>query len=160
MRQQQHWLNKQEAHVWRSFLDLRRRIESVINQQLSEDAGLSSVDYELLVPLSESPDGLLRARDLGRIVGWERSRLSHQVRRMEQRGLVTREDCATDARGSMIRLTPEGRAAITAAAPEHVKIVRRYFLDSLTQEEIATLAAIYDRLLAKIDSDHPGTGAA
>ncbi|WP_329568760.1 MarR family winged helix-turn-helix transcriptional regulator [Streptomyces sp. NBC_01361] len=157
MRQQQ-WLNEQEAHVWRSFLDLRRRIEAVINQQLNEDAGLSSVDYELVVPLSEAPDGVLRARDLGRMVGWERSRLSHQVRRMEQRGLVAREDCATDARGLMIRLTPEGRAAITAAAPEHVKVVRRYFFDSLTKEEVATLAAVYDRLLAKIDSDHPGAG--
>src|SRR6266576_557345 len=135
---QAHWLNEQEAHAWRSFLDLRRRIEAAINQQLSEDAGLSSVDYELLVPLSESPEGVLRARDLGRIVGWERSRLSHQVRRMERRGLVTREECVTDARGSMIRLTPEGRAAITAAAPEHVKVVRRYFLDPLTKDEIAS----------------------
>ncbi|MFG2424728.1 MarR family winged helix-turn-helix transcriptional regulator [Streptomyces sp. NPDC048448] len=151
------WLNKQEAHVWQSFLDLRRRIESVINQQLSEDADLSSVDYELLVPLSEAPDGVLRFRELGRMVGWERSRLSHQVRRMEQRGLVQREDCATDARGLMIRLTPTGRAAVTAAAPEHVKVVRRYFFESLTKEELATLADVYDRLLAKINSDVPGS---
>lgn len=152
-----HWLNDQEAHAWRSFLDLRRRIEAVINQQLSEDAGLSSVDYELLVPLSESPEGVLRARDLGSIVGWERSRLSHQVRRMESRGLVIREECLTDARGSMIRLTPEGRAAITVAAPEHVKVVRRYFVDPLTKDEIATLGAIYDRLLTAIENDHPAS---
>jgi DNA-binding MarR family transcriptional regulator len=147
------WLDEREAHAWRAFLDLRRRIEAVINQQLTRDAGLSSVDYELLVPLSESPDGVLRARDLGRMVGWERSRLSHQITRMEKRGLVVREDCAVDARGSMVRLTDAGRAAIESAAPEHVQTVRRHFFDPLTTDEIDTLCAIYDRLIASMDAD-------
>ena len=106
----------------------------------------------MLVPLSEAPDGLLRARELGRAVGWDRSRLAHQVRRMEKRGLVTREDCADDARGSMVRLTEAGRAAITAA-PKHVAMVRRYFFDELSSEELDTLGAVFDRMLAGLAAD-------
>lgn len=91
---------------------------------------LSGAEYAVLVPLSEAAEGVLRARDLGRMIDWDRTRLSHQVTRMEKRGLVAREDCVDDARGSMVRLTAAGRAAIDAAAPDHVETVRRYFFDA------------------------------
>lgn len=143
-----HWLDEREAHLWQAYRDLQRELRNVLDRQLVRDAGLTGADYALLVPLSEAPDGLVRARDLGRLVGWDRSRISHQLRRMEQRGLVAREDCSEDARGSMVRLTPAGRCAIEAAAPNHVTTVRRFFIDQLTDDEIDTLAELFGRLLA------------
>ena len=119
-----------------------------MDRQLVHDAGLSGAEYALLVPLSEAPGGRLRARDLGATVGWDRSRISHQLSRMEHRGLVTREPCPDDARGSIVRLTPAGRSAIEAAAPNHVTTVRRFFLDPLSDDEVDTLATLFNRLLA------------
>ncbi len=149
------WLDEREAHLWQAYRDLQRQLRNALDRQLVRDAGLTGADYALLVPLSGAPDGVIRARDLGRLVGWDRSRISHQLRRMEQRGLVTREDCPDDARGSMIRLTPAGRSAIEAAAPNHVAEVRRLFIDQLSDDEIDALTALFDRLLsglAKPDS--------
>ena len=88
------WLDEREARLWRAYRDLTRDLQRAFDRQLERDAGLSGADYALLVPLSEAPDGVVRMRDLGRAVGWDRSRLSHQVRRMEQRGLVSREELA------------------------------------------------------------------
>lgn len=151
------WLDDREARVWRSYLDLQRELMSALERRLVRDSGLSNADYALLVPLSEAPDGLLRARDLGARVGWERSRLSHQIGRMEKRGLVAREECQEDARGSMVRLTPAGRAAIEAAAPEHVACVRRYVFDVLSEEEVDVLGRAFDRVLARIAADGAST---
>ncbi len=131
--------------MWRGYVAMRRAIEQAIERQLAGH-GLSNADYELLVPLSEAPDHVLRARDLGRIAGWDRSRLAHQVRRMEQRGLVRRYSCPTDARGTMIELTPSGRAAIEKAAPGHVEAVRRVFVDLLEEEELAAITAVAHRV--------------
>lgn len=139
--------------MWRAYLDLNRELPAVLERRLVRDSGLSNADYSLLVPLSEAPDGLVRSRELGAMVGWERSRLSHQVGRMEKRGLVVREECAEDARGSMVRLTPAGRAAIEAAAPSHVAAVRRYLFDVLTDEELDVLGRAFGRVLDRIAED-------
>jgi DNA-binding MarR family transcriptional regulator len=153
------WLDEREAHLWRSWLRLNQELTSVLEGQISRGGGLSGADYAVLVPLSESPDGMLRARDLGREILWDRSRLSHHVRRMERRGLVAREDCAEDARGAMVRMTDAGRAAIEGAAPGHVAATRRYFFDLLSDNEIDLLTAVYDRVLANLDLD-PSDGRA
>jgi DNA-binding MarR family transcriptional regulator len=94
-------------------------------------------------------------RELGTGLGWARSRLSHQVRRMERRGLVAREECVDDGRGAMVRLTAAGRAAIEAAAPEHVATVRRYFFDQLSDRDQAVLADLFDRLVGRLAEDAP-----
>ncbi|GAB2796191.1 MarR family winged helix-turn-helix transcriptional regulator [Amycolatopsis magusensis] len=142
------WLSEREQQVWQAYLAVQRELHAAQERQLVRDSGLSTADYTLLAPLSEAPDGLLRARELGRRAGWERSRLSHQVSRMEKRGLVVREDCPDDARGSMIRLTAAGREAIEAAAPEHVATVRRFFFDPLSAKEVELLGGAFDRMLA------------
>jgi len=147
------WLTPREAGVWQKYRDLKRELQIAQDRQLVLDSGLSGADYALLVPLSEAPDGLVRARDLGLAVGWERSRLSHQISRMEKRGLVAREECSEDARGSMIRLTPAGRAAIESAAPQHVETVRQYFFDPLSPEEVDFLGVVFDRMLAALSGD-------
>jgi DNA-binding MarR family transcriptional regulator len=147
------WLDAREARLWQSYRDTYRELMRVLEGRLIGNSGLSGADYALLHPLSVAEDGVLRTRDLGRSVGWERSRLSHQVSRMEKRGLVCREDCASDARGSMVRLTAIGRKAIAAASPDHVDAVRGYFFDHLTVEEQAQLATLLDRIATNIPGD-------
>jgi DNA-binding MarR family transcriptional regulator len=141
------WLDAREAHLWQSYRDLYRELTGALEARLVRNSGLSGADYALLHPLSVSECGVLRTRDLGRSIGWERSRLSHQVSRMEKRGLVVREECVSDARGSMIRLTEAGRAAIEAAAPDHVEAVRGFVFDVLSREEQDTLTSLLDRVL-------------
>lgn len=143
------WLDTTEARMWRSWIDMHRQLDRVLEQNLA-DAGMSMADFVLLVPLSESVDGQLRARDLGTEAGWDRSRLSHQIRRMEQRGLVERVTCETDARGTFVRLTSQGRAAIEAAAPGHVESVRQNFLDLLTPAEIDLLTVVSEKVLERV----------
>ncbi|MEY2438382.1 MAG: hypothetical protein QOH64_3425 [Acidimicrobiaceae bacterium] len=143
------WLDEREAHLWRTWLRLNQELPSVLEEQISHD-GLSGSDYAVLVPLSESPDGMLRARELGREILWDRSRLSHHVSRMEKRGLVVREECAEDARGAMVRMTDAGRAAIEGAAPGHVAATRRHFFDLLSDDEVDVLTAVFDRVLANL----------
>lgn len=150
--EQPRWLDEREAHLWWSWLRLNQELPSALEAQISDDSGLSGTDYAVLVPLSESPGGMLRARELGRQILWDRSRLSHHVTRMEKRGLVVREECEVDARGAMVRLTPAGRVAIEGAAPGHVAATRRYFFDLLSAEELAVLTAVYDRVLANLET--------
>src|SRR5947209_8711748 len=144
------WLDEHEQHVWQGYLHVNQDLTAVLEQQLARESGLSGADYRVLVPLSEAPGGLLRARDLGSGIGWDRSRLSHHLNRMEKRGLVTREECAEDARGLMVRLTKSGRRAIEEAAPAHAEAVQRYFFDQLSNDEMETMAAVFDRILGNL----------
>jgi DNA-binding MarR family transcriptional regulator len=154
MEEEVRWLDEREARVWRGIIGVQQRLSAVLERGLIREAGLSGADYALLVPLSEAQGGVLRARDLGRTVGWERSRISHQVTRMEKRGLVAREECSEDARGSMVRLTDAGRAAIVAAAPAHVAAVRRHFFDALADSEIDVIGLALERVLDRLpDND-------
>jgi DNA-binding MarR family transcriptional regulator len=153
------WLDEREAHLWRTWLRVNQELPGLLADLINQESGLSAADYAVLVPLSESRDGMVRARDLGREIFWDRSRLSHQVRRMENRGLVAREECETDARGAMIRLTPAGRAAIEAAAPGHVAATREYFFDLVSDKEIDVLTKVFERVLAHLGCDEHGGNA-
>jgi DNA-binding MarR family transcriptional regulator len=151
------WLDAREAHLWQSYRDAYLELTTTLEGRLIRNSGLSGADYALLHPLSTAVAGVLRTRDLGRSIGWERSRLSHQVSRMEKRGLVVREECESDARGSMVRLTDAGRAAIDAAAPDHVDAVRTHFLDRLTREEQELFTKLLDRVLADLPTRDDGS---
>jgi DNA-binding MarR family transcriptional regulator len=96
---QPRWLDEREQRAWRGFTTMHGRLSRELGRRLLRDSGLSNADYEVLVPLSEAPDGQLRARDLARGVGWEKSRLSHHLTRMQQRGLIERLECPTPAHG-------------------------------------------------------------
>lgn len=104
----------------------------------------------MLARLHDTPDHRLRARDLGASLAWEQSRLSHQLARMQRRGLVEREECETDRRGATFRLTPTGRTAIVRAAPSHVEAVRRLVFDALSPQQVTQLAEVTDGLLAHL----------
>src|SRR6476659_3993114 len=97
------WLDDDQARVWQAYRGLNQQLYARLEDQLLRDSGLSAADYSVLVPLSEEPLGVLRARELCTEIGWDRSRLSHHISRMEKRGLVVREQCSDDGRGSMVR---------------------------------------------------------
>ena len=143
-------LNERQRLLWKAYRDLNQEMSTVLEDQLLRDAGLSGSEYAVLVVLSHSPDGVLRARELGSELGWDRSRLSHLVRRMEKRRFVDREECEEDARGSMVRLTDAGRATVDGVAPEHSEAIRRYFFNALSSDELETLAVVFDRLLENL----------
>ena len=139
-------LDERQRLMWKAYRDLYQELSTVLEDQLLRDAGLSGSEYAVLVELSHSPDGVLRARELGSELGWDRSRLSHLVGRMEKRRIVAREECEEDARGSMVRLTDAGRATVDGVAPEHSEAIRRYFFNALSNDELETFATVVDRL--------------
>ena len=145
------WLSEDEQRVWRDFLAVQTRLSAEIGAQLQQSAGLSEPDFAVLVVLSESPEGRVRAFEAGRLLQWEKSRLSHHLTRMQRRGLVARESCGSDRRGAFVVLTPAGREAIEAAAPEHVEHVRRLFFDVLAPEQVAALGDACGALLASLE---------
>ena len=118
-----------------------------LNRLLLQDSGLTEADYEILAVLSEHPTGRMPAQELGALLEWEKSRLSHQVRRMQQQGLIAREPNPADARSAMICLSAAGRHAVEDAAPQHVDNVRRHFINLLSPAELDMLAALNERVL-------------
>jgi DNA-binding MarR family transcriptional regulator len=158
------WLNDQEQRMWRGFQGMWRNLDRAVERDLMDGAALSAADFSVLVPLSEAPDRRLRARDLGGVLDWDRSRLSHQIRRMEQRELLTRSSCPTDARGTFIELTQHGWEKLRQAAPGHVQAVRANFFDVLTDADVVALDAISRRVNDRIESlnldHHPCAKAA
>lgn len=116
---------------------------------------MSHADFEVMVILSEAPEMKLRAFQLGKALQWEKSRLSHHLKRMEKRGLIRRLECPSDARGAYVELTEEGFEAIKDAAPMHVETVREYFVDLLTPDQLDELAKICEAALEKLES-HSG----
>jgi DNA-binding MarR family transcriptional regulator len=136
------WLTDDEQAAWRGFLRMHSQLTSSLNRQLSSDSDLSLQDYGLLVMLEEHGGGPMRPFELGRVLGLEKSRLSHHIGRLVDRGFVDRSKCPTDQRGWLIRITDTGREALTAAAPGHVAAVRRAFIDRLTSEQLSVLRDI------------------
>lgn len=154
---EQLWLTEREQRAWRGFLRMHAEVSSALQRELQRDTGLSYPDYEVLVYLSEAPGGQMRPFQLGDALQWEKSRLSHQLRRMQDRGLVTREDCESDRRGAVVTITGAGWAAIRAAAPQHVRQVRRAFLAALTPGQLDALTEIADAVLGRL-AVSPGGG--
>ncbi|HEV3226401.1 MAG TPA: MarR family transcriptional regulator [Acidimicrobiales bacterium] len=149
------WLDDGEQRAWRGLLSAQRELRSRTTRRLQRETGLSESDYEVLVNLSEAPSGRLRAYELGRATKWEKSRLSHHLTRMADRGLVARESCPTDNRGAFIVITKAGRAAITDAAPLHVDHVRELFVDALTPAQLDALADATESILAHLAETDP-----
>jgi DNA-binding MarR family transcriptional regulator len=129
---------------------MRTLLDFELQRDLSRSAGLSAADYDVLSTLTEADGHRWRVRDLATRLLWSASRLTHQIGRMERRGLVTREDCEDDRRGAVVVLTDNGLATLKAAAPRHVEAVRENLVDLLTPREIATLNAIAQKVIAKI----------
>jgi DNA-binding MarR family transcriptional regulator len=145
------WLSAAEERAWRALQLMQMRLEGALARQLASDSGLSYPDYLVLVALTDRPDGTMRLFELAGVLGWEKSRLSHHVARMEARGLVEKERCDTDRRGAFVVVTERGRSEIEAAAPGHVAAVRRLFVDRLTPAQLEAVGAAAEAVLTGFD---------
>lgn len=141
------WLDPAQARAWRGYLRMRDLLDLQISRDLSCEAALSDAEYTVLAVLSETPAHRLRLIDLAARLLWSNSRLSHQVSRMERRGLVRRDQHPANQRATAAVLTSDGLHAIEEVAPAHVESVRRHFIDLLTDDEIETLGKVADRVV-------------
>jgi DNA-binding MarR family transcriptional regulator len=144
--EQPRWLSDDEQQAWRATVHLSQMLMRQLDRDLTV-YGLNGHDYEILVELSEAPEHRMRMTDLADATSQSRSRLSHQVTRMEKRGLVRRDDCEGDKRGTFAVLTAAGMAAIEQAAPSHVENVRRHFLDRLTPGQLDEIRVAFQPIV-------------
>jgi DNA-binding MarR family transcriptional regulator len=144
------WLDRHEDRAWRGYRRMRALLDLQVNRDLVRESGLSEPDYDVLSNLSETEGHRWRLSDLAARMLWSKSRLSHHITRMQQRGLVTRQDCPADARGAFVVLTEEGLRTIQAAAPGHVASVRQHLIDLLSEEQISVLGDIAETVLAHL----------
>lgn len=148
MSEETRWLNDEEQRLWRTLREFLWLFPSAMDRQLMQDSDMQSGEYSVLATLSESPDGPLRPAALAAELAWDRSRLSHLLRRMESKGLISRCTDERDGRGQLISLTDEGWNTIRAAAPSHVTFVRESIFDQLDPTERATLHRAVARVLS------------
>ena len=146
------WLTKEQQVHWRSWITASTVLHEQLSRELQESHGLTITDYEILVRLSESENHSIRMSDLAAKTLLSRSRLSHQIDRMETAGLVTREVCADDRRGQLAVLTTTGMKTLVSAAPLHVSGVRKHFVDVLTDAEFQALGSAAKKIADHLDS--------
>jgi|SRR6185312_15412009 DNA-binding MarR family transcriptional regulator len=149
-RQADHGLTTEQEATWFSYMRVTLRLNYEINRELQVDSDLSHQDFHVLNALADSPGQRLQLSDLAIRIGWERSRVSHQVLRMESRGLVERCSSATDARATDAVLTPRGQAALGRATPGHAALVKRMFFDGLDPELLPALHRALDQIHEQI----------
>ncbi|MGJ6968561.1 MarR family winged helix-turn-helix transcriptional regulator [Streptosporangium sp. G11] len=149
------WLDDDEQRTWRAFLAASQLVQEELDRQLQRDSGMPHAYYAVLVKLSEAPERMMRMSELAAEVNSSQSRLSHAVKRLEERGWVRREPCAADKRVSWAILTDQGLAVLAAAAPGHVEAVRQTLFDRLDPEQLRRLAEICAAILTRPDPDLP-----
>lgn len=147
------WLDEQELRAWIGYRRMRLLLDAQIARDMARDSGLSESDYDVLSNLSEAPGRRERLSEFGARMLWSKSRLSHHITRMEQRGLVRREEVSSDARGAFVVLTDVGWKTIQEAAPPHVASVRKHFIDLLTEEQISTLGDVAEKVLEHLRAE-------
>lgn len=145
------WLNECEHELWRTLREFLWQFPSAMDRQLTQDSNMQSGEYSVLAVLSEGPETSLRPADIAEGLRWDRSRLSHLLRRMEAKGLITRCADETDRRGYRIALTEQGWTSIREAAPSHVSFVRETLFDSMTTEERKALQAFLPKALKALE---------
>src|SRR3954463_1600779 len=145
------WLHAEEQKAWRAWLFSSMLLQDRLDRDLTSETGISHAYYEILVALSEAPDRMMRMSELADRCLSSRSRLSHAVSRLEERGWVRRQVCAEDGRGLLAVLTDEGFSALEGAAPVHVESVRTHLFDQLSPAQIAALRDIGETLLRHLD---------
>jgi DNA-binding MarR family transcriptional regulator len=147
------WLDQEQQRAWLAYIKVQLRLVYEINRQLQSDSGMSLADWDVLSALGASESASLTITALANQIGWERSRLSHHVKRMASRGLVELVTADSDRRATEVRLIAEGRAALERAAPGHVELVKRLFFDGIPRELLdplsTALECVYANLLAQ-----------
>jgi len=145
-------LSDQDWAVWRDFMTMSGQLSRELDRRLQADAGISQADYSVLLVLQQASDHQLRTGELAELLAWEKSRVSHQVARMEARSLVLRRECDTDGRGTWIEPTAEGRRVLLRAMRNHNRTIRELFFEALRDDQ---RAAIGDAAINVLDRLSP-----
>ncbi|MET3429972.1 DNA-binding MarR family transcriptional regulator [Actinoplanes tereljensis] len=148
-------LSAAELRAWRALIEITPLLRRHLDRLLQADSGLSGTDYPVLVVLHERGSEAVRSTELADLIGWEQSRLSHHLSRMEKRGLIRRSRHSSDSRGAEVALTESGRAMFLAAARGHSRAVRTHFADVLTTAQLGSLAEIMETLKRHLDDEPP-----
>jgi DNA-binding MarR family transcriptional regulator len=135
-----------ELAIWRALIDTTAELRRILGAQLLPETSLSPADYQVLLALSEAAGRRLRSSELAASIDWERSRLSHHLARMERRGLIRRDNCATDSRGAEVSLTDDGAGMFRGATAPHMRAVKKHFADALTPAQFEALGDILQAL--------------
>ncbi|MDX3034653.1 MarR family winged helix-turn-helix transcriptional regulator, partial [Streptomyces scabiei] len=149
------WLTPDEQRAWRAYVAASSLLEDALDRQLQQEAGLPHLYYSMLAALSEAPERRMRMTELAERLKITRSRLTYVVTRLEKDGLVRREDCQWDKRGSVAVLTDEGMTLLERTAPGHVETVRRAVFDHLAPEQISQFEEICGAIAAAIQGGSP-----
>jgi DNA-binding MarR family transcriptional regulator len=152
------WLTAEEQRAWRNYIEATTMLLEVLDRQLQQDSGMPHGYYEILVRLSEADQSTMRMSELADSTRSSRSRLSHAVSRLEERGWVARRDCETDRRGQLAQLTADGQQALASAAPGHVATVRAHMIDALSTDQIQQLGDIAQAVIDNLGA--PAVSAA
>lgn len=146
-------LSAEQEAAWFAYMRVALRLDYELNRQLQQDSDLSLADYDVLNALADSPGGRMQVTRLGIRIGWELSRVSHRLRRMEERALVRRERSTTDGRATDAVLTTAGKKALVAANPGHIELVKRLFFDGLSSGLLdgltRALQAVHEQVLSE-----------
>ncbi|MFI6350642.1 MarR family winged helix-turn-helix transcriptional regulator [Streptomyces sp. NPDC050560] len=154
--QEPRWLSDEQQHIWRAYIHATRLLDDHLDRQLQRDASIPHVYYGLLVQLSDAPRRRMRMTELARSAKITRSRLSHAIARLEDRGWVRREDCDSDKRGQFAVLTDQGVKTLEEAAPGHVEAVRQALFDRLTPDQQRHLGEIMCVVAAGLEPKEAG----
>jgi len=144
-------LDPEASALWRALTTMSSQLGLALDRQLKRDAGISQADYQVIQVLAEAASGQLRPGELGELLGWEKSRVSHQLARMEGRSLISRESCDSDARGTWVSLSDEGRRALVDAGREHAAAIMEMFFKDLSEQERVVLRATADRVIDRLN---------
>ena len=147
------WLDAREDRAWRGYRRMFTLLEAQLARDLAAESDLSMADYTVLSNLAEAPGREFRVSALAERMQWSQSRLSHQISRMEKRGLLARSQAVDDGRGAVVSLTKSGLRAIAAATPIHIRSVRRHIVDLLTPEQLKVLVDVSDRVVAHLSDE-------
>jgi DNA-binding MarR family transcriptional regulator len=153
------WLSDDEQRTWRAWLEVMRLLPAKLEDRLHDRNALNLTDYQVLVELSESEEGRLRMTELANRTSLSKSRLSHQISRMEKAGMVERQDCPSDRRGAFAAITEHGWDVLRSAAPGHVEDVRELFVDLMSPQEVAVVGQAMGIIAEKLRQS-PGMGCA
>jgi DNA-binding MarR family transcriptional regulator len=144
-------LSTDEWDLWRTWMRAQRLLARELERGLQRESGISQAEFQVLLALREAPDRRLRVGELADVLGWEKSRVSHQLTRMEHRGFVERTECDADGRGTWITITAEGRRTELAALRAHAGDIRRWFLDDLAPAEADAIRTWGSRVIDDIE---------
>lgn len=142
-------VDRERLEAWRLFLEAHAYVIDLLEDEMRADEDLPLAWYDVLVHLSEAPEGRLRMQDLAEAVLLSKSGLTRLVDRMEEAGLVSRRACPTDRRGTYAQVTVEGRATLRRSAPAHIRGVREHFTDHLTESEVRALRSAFRKIVVK-----------